>query len=610
MTLPRARTRILNGGLGLIATSGRAVTIFGCCSGADAADMMKPVPFGNVDDLVQVFETGPAVKAAAYIWERTKLPFVFVPMPKTLVDAFISDVDLAGVTGTLGDDEDFVALSGTPTDNYEVVVKIIDGGTTGITGITYQVSLNGGDDFGDTTALGTGLTIAPDGTSITITLTTGKTVIADDELSFYTLPASESLLPVTLTRADESTSEVTVTGEPEDAYDVIFQIIAGGTVGTIGITYRYSLDGGETYTPVTQLGTDLDVDLIDDERGGTILSGVNVAFDDGETLDAGDVVSFKTTGPEWQASDAETALDNLRESSNKWAFAYFEGASSKATAGTIGTKLEAFADDPDGAKGTKALLSARDRGTRETLLSWRDRVAADYLTLASPRTDVGAGYALHVTCPITGRRNRRPMTWQVVVRLLQNAIDVDPGQVSLGPLDPDVTITDETNQRVEYDARFDPTLHDARFLTPRTWEDETGIFISRGNTFEAEGGDYNRIAYLDVVDEGARVQTAVERRLVEIGFFVNPSTKPNPGAIRPVDANRIEREIRTALEGAIGSMVSAITVQVDRTTPALQLDGTGKIIVYTEVEPKVYADDVQGTIRLKRSTSITTNNVA
>lgn len=597
MALPRAHTRILNGGMGLIAAAGLALAVFGCSSDGPTGMDLKPKAFGNIDDLVELYGTGPGVKAAAYVWERTRIPLIFVRMTKTAQSAIKSAVDKTGVVGTLGSGA-FIALSGTPLDSFEVVVVITTGGTTGAS-FSYKISLDGGVTFSSPVAQGTGLTIVPSGTGVTITLTTGKTVLLNDEFSFYTLPASETVLPVTITRSGTSTSDCTVSGTPEDAYQVVFEILEGGDVGTAGIIYRYSLDGGETYTRATQLGTEIDVDLIDDAIGGELEAGVSLTFEDGESLDAGDKITFATTGPQWQSSDAESALDNLRESEHKWAFALFEGDSTASKAGTIGAKMIAFEEDEDGAKRAKALLSVRDRGTRESLLTWRDRVLDDFSDLSSRRTPVGAGHFSHVTCPITGRRNRRPITWQVVVRLLQNAIDVDPGQVSLGALDPDVSIVDANKDPTEYNARLDPTLHDARFLTSRTWEELDGVYITRGNTFEGEGGDYTRIALLDVADEGARIQDAKLKQLIEIGFYVQPSTGPTPGALRPADANRIEREIRTALQNGIGSMVSEIKVAVDRTAQARLEDGTGKITVNTEIVPKVYVDEAAGTIRLR-----------
>lgn len=44
---------------------------------------------------------------------------------------------------------------------------------------------------------------------------------------------------------------------PNDDYEVYVEFISGGTVGTDGITYQWSLDGGRTMSPLVALGTDI-----------------------------------------------------------------------------------------------------------------------------------------------------------------------------------------------------------------------------------------------------------------------------------------------------------------------------------------------------------------
>lgn len=52
-----------------------------------------------------------------------------------------------------------------------------------------------------------------------------------------------------------ATVTVDAATHPDDDYEVYVEIVAAGAVGTDGITYMWSLDGGRTMSPVTALGT-------------------------------------------------------------------------------------------------------------------------------------------------------------------------------------------------------------------------------------------------------------------------------------------------------------------------------------------------------------------
>lgn len=86
-------------------------------------------------------------------------------------------------SGTVGGGG-FIVGTATAVDDFDFVVKFITGGTTGSTGITFQYSYDGGDNFSATVALATGLvvTIADQNghTLGSFTLTTAKTVVTGD----------------------------------------------------------------------------------------------------------------------------------------------------------------------------------------------------------------------------------------------------------------------------------------------------------------------------------------------------------------------------------------------------------------------------------------------
>lgn len=98
------------------------------------------------------------------------------------------------------------------------------------------------------------------------------------------------------------TSTVTLTGEPLDSYEGRFLVVAGGTIGTAGITFRYSLDGAATWSPVLALGTASTYVIPN--------TGLTLNFAAG-TLVAADAASWVSTEPRWDATDLTDAFAAL-----------------------------------------------------------------------------------------------------------------------------------------------------------------------------------------------------------------------------------------------------------------------------------------------------------
>ena len=112
------------------------------------------------------------------------------------------------------------------------------------------------------------------------------------------------------------TSDVTFDDdvEPFDDYDFIFEVTTGGTVGT-SASYRYSLDGGASYSPITALGTANNV---------TVSGNIKLEFGAG-TLVTGDTISVRTSAPRWDDTELLAALNALKASVVNWGIASVVG---------------------------------------------------------------------------------------------------------------------------------------------------------------------------------------------------------------------------------------------------------------------------------------------
>jgi hypothetical protein len=559
MTLPTARIEEVPAGPSLAPRSStRSCVTFGC-----AADgPFTPTYYATTDALRTTFKAGPGMKSAAYTLAKTGAAGIFIRLPATAVAATKTAVTKVG-TGT-----SVIALMGTPNDSYEIKSVVVTGGTIG-TSATIKVSLDGGETYGANVPLGVATTYLIPGTGVTINYGAG-TVVAADYITASTTAASASNLPATLTRVDASTWTAAIAGAPVDAYEVLLEWLTGAT-------YRYSLDGGHTFLPETALGVDLTITLMD----GTVAAGPVITLTSTEVIEAGDTLAWKTTAPEWQTADAVAALAVLRASKLTWSFLHGTGALDTGKFGGLDLVMSSWA-----AKTKFAWLigNVRDRGTNEVNATWAARLVALWGDSASSRIALGAGYA-RITCPITGRNNRRPVSWVAVPQLISVPPQTDIAQKSLGALSADVQIHDADDLLVENDDRIDASLSDARFLTLRTYDDEPGVYFTRGSLMSAEG-NIARIAdrrVLNIVEEV--YQRALLEQLQSSFRRWGARVKAPfvPGNIHEADAARIERFINTALQTQVtnAGMVAGIDCTLDRTPISL---GAGKWRIEADVK--------------------------
>jgi len=147
MTLPTVTLTELDGALGALPEGAKALAIIGTST---LGPIATPATYANKAALIAAFGKGPLVEAAAFHIETKRLP-VLVIRATANVAATNSAIVLTGVVGT-----SVVSTTGGTlgNDDYEVVVKIITGGTIGVAGIVFQYSLDRGNNFSAQIALG------------------------------------------------------------------------------------------------------------------------------------------------------------------------------------------------------------------------------------------------------------------------------------------------------------------------------------------------------------------------------------------------------------------------------------------------------------------------
>ena len=188
--------------------------------------------------------------------------------------------------------------------------------------------------------------------------------------------------PGTVGRQDTSgvtgTSAITVAAGGSGALeevDAILTVTTGGTIGTAGIVFDLSLDGGVTEKSI-RLGTATSYTIP--------YVGITISFAAG-TLVAGDVYTFTSTAPMWDSTGmagARTQLAAQQKVSRSWVV--IGDVSDATTAGHVTTAVNAYETSND--RFVYARVNVRDRLPLAELSRASVRMTAANVTFA----EVGA----------------------------------------------------------------------------------------------------------------------------------------------------------------------------------------------------------------------------
>lgn len=562
----------------------------------------------DIATLVATFGTGDAVKKAAYLLARVAAAVVFLRM----TTANVAGV-LGAVVAVLNGSSTITShvLSGTPTSGADVVILFgAVGGNTGTGPIAYQVSTDGGNTYGATQALGSGLTITVLG--VTLTLITNKVVTAGDTLAWLQTVASSTVLPVNTSGVTGSSAiTVTTTATLVDAYEVAWKCVddgnggAGFTIGAAGVSakYEYTLDylaPSPTWFPAAFLGTANTLALIDGPNS-TEPSGLTLNFGAG-TVKTGDLVAFGTSAPAYDSAGVIAASNALlANSAPGWAWLYFAGPVAEALAASVATTVAGWSTTY---KPSWGVVDGRDRAQTETLAAWSARFDAEYVPYTSTRVGVSKGKARGL-CPITGRNNRRDAMMFCLARAMGAkgaTIATDWGEYDLGPLDPDVSITDVNLVQVEYDSFKDQNGVTMGAIALRTWPGVSGIFPATASLMGPDG-DVKLVPIRRVFNVAQILALQVGRLPVCKAFRqwklgATPSAYAVGDVYEP-DARNIERIGQGVMTAGIFNRgwCSAISYTIKRTPISLG-GGNWRLQEVLQVTPLIYVKQSDATAQL------------
>lgn len=384
---------------------------------------------------------------------------------------------------------------------------------------------------------------------------------------------------------------------PNDHYDVVVTIVVGGALGTTGITYTYSLDGGETVSAVQSLGT------------GTTLtipnSGVSFNLSSAtHTFIAGDNWSVFTERPLMNNADVTTALTALGQTRLPWEGVLLDCEYLAGTAGLVDTFLAGLE-----AQGQFcfALLNVRYLNEPTPTAESPATYAAAITTLtqndASERLCVGADGG-HVVSLNTGLNLKRPTSLALgaMAMSLTPNIGTDPAYVGNGPV-AGYQIDNGSNPN-DWDEGVYQMLDAQRLVTLRSFAagGPQGVYVCNANVLIPSGSSIVWLQYLRVLNKACRIAWATLITQLGRGVETILNAQTNAINIDPRDAQMLEQLCDAPLRAGLAGQVTAVAFLVNR-DDALPT-ATSPISGEVQVQGKFYLKNMNVTVSLVKTITV------
>lgn len=351
---------------------------------------------------------------------------------------------------------------------------------------------------------------------------------------------------------------------------VVIYVLTGGALGTAGITYVYSLDGGNSVSAVQALGTALTITPVEPNTGAS--TGITVTLGTStQTVLAGDYFWFTSVGPRMASADLTAALQALYVTKLPFDLVIVHGETSAALVAI----LEAW------------VLTMNAQGRYPTVLvntRFKDQIPGAVETetaFATAMTTLVSGIVANDVCigcdgaayvsPLTGITKAMPTSLYILAQCESSPVGVDPAQVSLGPA---------TNAVID-NPHMTPAFHDEavsntldspgstlRLSTLRSIFGKQGVFITNAYLMSTAGSDYVYIQDNRTMNAAATLVYQLMTGFLSYGVPRSIKT----GFILEPTAAAWERLVNKRIQNALNGQVSGIVFSISRTDP---LTGNG-----------------------------------
>lgn len=388
---------------------------------------------------------------------------------------------------------------------------------------------------------------------------------------------------VTKTGTGTFTATATSGTFPADDYDVIVEFLAGGALGTTGITYEYTLDGGNNWSGTLALGTGLTISL--NAPVVNLSTGVEftLATTGTSTVVAGDSFTCFTTRPQMQSSDLITALQALFVTKAPWDNVLIDVNATSTLVSDVDTWITGIETN---GKYKFAWMNTRMKNrpvpATETEAAFATAMGSLLATTSTINVDVGTdgGY---LPSPVTGLVMPRPASLAIATRKMSFGLGVDPAFTGNGPV-PGFQISDSNGNPLWHDEAIFPGLDALRLSTFRSLEGEQGVYITNANILSASGSSYVYDQHATTMNAACQVAFAQLALELSKGVQTQPPD-PTSGAeyILETDAEAIDQQVNPPVQAALSKQVQAVEFALSR-TDNLAADGDGPVTVTADLQ--------------------------
>lgn len=427
------------------------------------------------------------------------------------------------------------------------------------------------------------------------------------EYSAYYMNAAKkpvvALNPVTTTAGGYGTITKTGTGTfvpaaggtaPYDDYDVTVKFINGGTLGTAGITYQYTLDNGNNWSAIITLGTAVNTGVLALPNPSGASSNVTITIGTStQTVIAGDSLRVQTTRPQMQNSDLTTALAALAGSALPWDNLLVDVDATSTLVATVDSWLTSIQAQ---SKYKMAWMNTRHKltpaPTTESESTYLTFLATLMASTVTTQIDVGVdgGY---VASTVTGLVQVRPTSLAIASRANVLGVGVDPAWVQLGPV-PNFNLLNTSGILTWHDERLFPGADALRFSTLCSVEGAVGCYIGNARILSTTTSDFQ-------FDQHARAMNAAKTvtyplLTLQLSRGVRKQAPdPTTGQIFILedDAAAIEGFINPELQSGLGSNVNGALFTLSRNDNLAPNSGAN-VTFKLQLQALAYIKSLQG----------------
>ena len=378
-------------------------------------------------------------------------------------------------------------------------------------------------------------------------------------------------------------------------YDVQVVIVNGGTVGVTGITYTWTVDGGDTVNGPVALGTNTTLTLPN--------TGVSFALTSA-TLNAGDNWSIYTERPLLNNADVATALATLGMTKLPWEGVLIDCAYGTGTVALVDTWLagrEANGQFNFALLNTRFLLEPTPTAEAPSV----------YATSITNQSNVDTSNRLclcadggHLTSLITGFTTKFPTSLALgaVAMSVTPNIGIDPAYVGIGPV-PGFQISSAGNPN-DWDEFLYQSLDSQRLTTLRTFATggPTGCFITDANVLISSGSNIYWLQLLRVLNKACSIAWQILNTQLSRGVATVYNATTGAINIAPKAAQSIEALVGGPLTSGLSGQVTAVGFSINRdddlTTPKAPVN------CEVAVAPLIYLKNIVVTAALVKTIAV------